>query len=264
VSDLQLALTGDAYTYILLILPLSFGLMFSRREESLDYIEPGWMVGAILLATGLLFRLQSGWNVFHLSTSTNLSLSVGGLVIFWIGSVIVCRGLNIFKAHLFPLCFLFLIVPMPDHALTWVTGFLQHKSAWAATILFRASGVPVARDGIMLSIPGLDIEVARECSSIRSSTMLFIVTLTLAQLFLRTSWRKTLLVLAVIPMSVAKNSVRIITIAELGTKVDQSFLDGRLHHHGGIVFLGLALLGVVVLLWVLRKCEKHRVEPSSP
>jgi exosortase/archaeosortase family protein len=94
--------------------------------------------------------------------------------------------------------------------------------------------------------------------------MLFVVTLTLAQLFLRTSWRKTLLVLAVIPLSVAKNAVRIITIAELGTRVDQSFLDGRMHHHGGIVFLGLALLGIVVLLWVLRKCEKHRVEPSSP
>jgi len=107
----------------------------------------------------------------------------------------------------------------------------------------------------MLSIPGLDIEVARECSSIRSSLMLIVTTMVLAHLFLRSWWRKVLLIVMAIPLSVAKNGLRIVTIAELGTRFDRGFLDGKLHHHGGIIFLALAVVAVGALLWVLRRTE---------
>jgi exosortase/archaeosortase family protein len=107
----------------------------------------------------------------------------------------------------------------------------------------------------MLSIPGLDIEVARECSSIRSSMMLIITTMVLAHLFLRSWWKQALLIVIAIPLSVAKNALRIFTIAKLGTRVDPGFLDGRLHRHGGIVFWGLAVAVVVVLLWGLTRSE---------
>ena len=107
----------------------------------------------------------------------------------------------------------------------------------------------------MLSIPGLDIEVARECSSIRSSLMLVITTMVLAHVLLRSWWRKSLLIAVAIPLSCAKNGLRIFVIAELGTQVDPGFLDGRLHHHGGIVFLSIALGAVAVLLCALRRTE---------
>ncbi len=81
---------------------------------------------------------------------------------------------------------------------------------------------------IVVSIPGLDIEVAQECSSIRSSLMLVVTTMVLAHLFLRSWWRKVLLIAVAIPLSVAKNGFRIFTIGELGTRVDPSFLSGRL------------------------------------
>jgi exosortase/archaeosortase family protein len=114
----------------------------------------------------------------------------------------------------------------------------------------------------LLFIPGLQIEVTRECSSIRSSTMLIVITLILAHLFLRSWWRKSLLVLVAIPLSVAKNAVRIFTIAELATRVDSGYLEGRLHRDGGIVFLSLALLVVLVLLWVIRKGDSQTVQES--
>jgi exosortase/archaeosortase family protein len=107
----------------------------------------------------------------------------------------------------------------------------------------------------MLSIPGLDIEVARECSSIRSSLMLVVTTMILAHLFLRSWWRKALLITAAIPLSVAKNGLRIATIAELGTRIDPGFLSGKLHHNGGILFFGLSVVAVGALLWVLRRTE---------
>ena len=259
-ADLHLALTSEAYTYILLVIPLSLTLIYLGRRESHLNGGPGRHIGSILLVAALLLRLLTGWNVFRWSASGNLTLSVAALVVFWIGAVIVCFDITTLKTHLFALSFLFLIVPLPDQALTWVTRFLQQESAWAASILFRAAGVPVAREGVLLFIPGLDIEVARECSSIRSSTILIVITLILAHLFLQTSSRKTLLILAAIPLSVAKNAVRIFTIAELGTRVDRGFLDGRLHHKGGVIFLGVGVIATVLLLWVLRYTEFRKTK----
>jgi exosortase len=255
VDDFRLALSSDAYTYILLILPLSIALiLFEYREVFAGLNSRKWL-GAILVSAALILRACTAFHWVHFSPSGNLSLNIGALVFWWIGSVVLCFGFEVFAAHLFPLCFLFLIVPLPERALAEATSALQRQSAWAASALFGATGVPVTHDGVVLSIPGLTIEVAHECSSIRSSSLLIVITLILAHLFLRSGWRKTLLVLAAFPLSVAKNGIRIFTIAELGTRVNPSFLHGSLHRHGGIVFLSLAVLMILCLLWILRRTE---------
>ena len=59
-----------------------------------------------------------------------------------------------------------------------------------------------------------------------------------------------------IPLSVAKNGLRIFTIGMLGTRVDRSFLTGRFHHNGGIVFFLIALAVIFILLWILRRGER--------
>lgn len=50
----------------------------------------------------------------------------------WIGSVILYLGLRTFQSFLFPLCFLFLIAPFPEHVLNWITEFVQQQTAVAA------------------------------------------------------------------------------------------------------------------------------------
>lgn len=263
-ATLALALNSDAHTYILLVLPLSVALVYIESTGKLLAFESRRWIGTILLSTGLLFRGFAAWNIWHLSTNDQLSLSMLALVIWWIGSVILSFGFRTFQFLLVPLCFMFLIVPFPGQVLSWITEVLQHQSATASGILFRCVQIPVQQNGILLSIPGLDIEVTPECSSIRSSMILIVTTIILAQLFLRSWGRKTLLVAAAIPLSIAKNAVRIFTITSLGTRVDPSFLHGRLHRSGGVVFLGLALIVVFVLLWALRRSELRRpIAPST-
>jgi exosortase len=260
IMTLALALTNDAYTHILLILPLSAALIYTNAK----YIDaralrtnpaPSPSLGSALLALALVLGSYARWGMGAEPSDVRLALSMFALVIWWIASVLVCFGAGTFRSFLFPLCFLFLAVPIPDFALGWIVEFLQHQSAFAAQIIFRVAGVPAVQDGIMLSIPGLDIEVARECSSIRSSLMLLITTMVLAHLFLHTWWRKALLIAASIPLSVAKNGLRIFTIAELGTRIDPGFLSGKLHHQGGIIFYGVAVIAMLALLWILRRTE---------
>jgi len=255
----QLAASNDGYTYILLIVPLSLGLAYLERNNIAPVSGRNRWIGTMLLGIALLLRISIAWNPWQLTEGEGLSASIFALVVCWIGVAIAGFGMEIFGSHLFPLCFLFLIVPLPERALHWTTVFLQRQSAWAASGLFQLLGVPVTCNGVVLSIPGLTIQVAEECSSIRSSTMLVVVALILAYLFLEAPWRRIVLVLAAIPMSIIKNAIRIFVIAELGTQVNPSFLHGSLHRHGGIVFLSLAVLVIVGLLWLLRRGE---IEPA--
>jgi exosortase len=267
-STLQLAWTNEAFTHILLIVPLSFALAQFASERprkksdspTLDsenvspVFGPGGLGGLFLLAATFGFACFVRWDM-AIAPDVQLSLSMITLVVWWIAIIGFCFGFARAWALAFPLLFLLWIVPFPDFLFAWIVPALQNGSALAARWMFQFAHVPVTQNGVLLSVPGLDIEVARECSSIRSSLLLIIVTMFLAQLFLKSPWTKWLLVLLALPLSVAKNGLRIFVITELALQVDPGFLDGKLHHHGGIVFLTIALAVVGALLWVLMRWE---------
>jgi len=253
-STFTLALRSGEYTHLLLIVPISASLIFSERDVLKRGSEPAIGFGSALLAIAILIGGSYRW-IAGLPSDILLSLGMLAVVTWWIGSFVFCFGAPTARRFVFPLCFLFWLVPIPALALDKIVAFWQHGSATSAGLLFSAFGVPVAQDGIFLSIPGLTLEVAQECSSVRSSLMLIITSMVLAHLFLRSFWRKTSVVVVAIPLSIVKNGLRIFTIAMLGTRVDPGFLHGNLHHHGGIIFFLLALFALVLLLWLLSRGE---------
>src|SRR5579864_2832660 len=254
---LSLALGAAEYTHLLLILPISAALILSERDLLEPESEPAVGVGSALLVIAIVIGSYARWIVV---SQSGIRLSVGMLavVIWWIGSFVLCFGTRIARLFLFPLFFLFWLVPVPTPVLSRIIAFWQQGSATSASMLFSALGIPVAQNGIMVSIPGLNLEVAQECSSLRSSLMLIVTSMVLAHLFLRSFWRKAAVVLTAIPLSIAKNGVRIFTIAMLGTRVDRGFLHGNLHRHGGILFFLLALFALLLLLWLLNRGESRR------
>jgi exosortase len=147
--------------------------------------------------------------------------------------------------------------------LDFIIVVLQEGSAWSTHMICAMFGVPVLQEGVRLTVPGLTVEVAQECSSIRSSSILVVTAVVMAEILLHSSWRKALLIAIAIPLSVIKNGVRIFAIAMLGTRVDPGYLTGRLHHDGGVVFLAMALLALAGILWVLRKGEKRPLPSQS-
>ena len=258
ISTFALSLSDGQYTHILLILPISAALIF------LDWKSPapssGLAVGLssalLVVAASVSFYLR--WSAVALPSDQRLSVNMLALVVWWIAAFLLCFGTAAFRRALFPLCFLLCMVPLPDFVMDRVVILLQQGSAAVAHFLFAVAGVPVAREGLFLFIPGLTVEVARECSSIRSSSMLLVTTMVLAQLLLRSPWRKALVIAVAIPLSVAKNGLRIFVIAMLATRVDPSFLTGRLHHQGGIVFFLIALGAIFLLLWIVRRGDAEK------
>jgi exosortase len=255
VDTFSLSSRNSQYTYLLLIFPVSTALIFLEWRPVRTVVALNVRTGSVCLAIAALIECVAvGW-LTPLPSDVQLSTRMLALVLWWIGAFLLCFGSRAWRLVIFPLGFLLGLVPLPQLAVSKIVALLQQGSAWAAHALFAVCGVPVAQAGDLLTIPGLTFQVAHECSSIRSSSMLLLTTVVLSQLLLCSPWRKALMIGLAVPLSVAKNAFRIFTIAMLGTRVDPSYLTGRLHHEGGIVFFAIILLVTFGVLWILRKEE---------
>jgi exosortase len=262
VSSLALAYRDSEYTHILLIIPVSLTLIVLDWRTPRGSSRLSLILGTIMMALALAVAIALRLGVFLFHPDERLSLNMAALVVWWLGAFIFCFGFSAFKRAVFPLCFLFWLVPIPQVLLDPIVRLLQEGSAVSADAIFAIAGVPVAREGTIITIPGLVVEVARECSSIRSSLMLVVTTMVLAQMLLRSRWRKALVIAVAIPLSVVKNGLRIFVLGMLGTRVDPSYLTGRLHHEGGIIYFLIALGAIFLCLWIARRGdEKLLVSP---
>lgn len=257
-QTLALSWRNDEYTHILLILPISVALILLERRSVWALSDWSFRMGTALITAAAAIACSTALLTNPLAPDVRLALDMFALVLSWIGAFVLCFGTRASRAVLFPLLFLFGLVPLPDVALNSIIALLQYGSAWSAHALFAAFGVPVVQRSVLLTIPNLTIQIAPECSSIRSSSMLFITTLVLVHVLLRSPWQKALVIFLAIPLSVAKNGLRIFVIAMLGTRVDPDYLTGRLHRQGGILFFLIALLVVFAAIGLCRRGDNLR------
>jgi exosortase len=266
VTLLRLAFSSERYTHVLLVLPVSIAL--ALLEARAKAVKPNFapLPGLALILVAFVLWL-AGHTQAAATPEAGLTFGIISLVVCWLGLVVLFYGVDAFRQLLFPLLFLFLLIPIPQVVVDKCVFFLQAASTEATDGLFRLVGVPVLKNGFILSLPGLDIEIAKQCSGIRSALMLLLSGLLLSHLYLRSLWTKALLVLSVVPFAIAKNAFRIFTLSMLGMHVSPDFLYGNLHRNGGIVFFILALAGMAILLLFLRKAEgqarKARVPKTS-
>jgi exosortase len=252
------------HSQIVFIPFVAAGLMFLRRDSIFRSPQYSPRLGVALVAAGLAF---SFWAFTSIPPSDNppqgLSLVVAGIVLTWIAGFLGFYGPQVFKAAAGPLLMLILLIPLPLSAVEAIETALQHASAEATHVLFQIAATPVFRDGLTFSLPGVNVEVARECSGIRSSIALLITALVLGQVFLRSTWAMACLALITIPIAIIKNAARIATLSWLGVYVSPDFFYGDLHRNGGLPFSVLALAMLLPCLLVLRRWEANG-QPSRP
>jgi exosortase len=253
------ALSNDDASHAILIPAICIWLLFLERKSIFAVLGSDVRAAAVSFVAGLIVAACAFFSALQISELNQFSLYVLALILLWIAGFAFFFGPTALRRARFPLTFLLLTIPIPDFLLDRAIYFLQKGTTEIAAVLFDWSGVPVLRDGFVFHLASINIEVARECSGIRSSLALLILAILVAHFYLRTWWKKVLFIVAGLVVMILKNGVRVVTLTLLASYVDPGFLYGRLHHDGGVVFflLGLALLAP--LLWLL-----GRSEPKSP
>jgi exosortase len=242
-------------SYLVLIPFISAWVLFIERRRIFRNLSYSLTLGSCLLFGALCTGLVS----YLAGTALSLGLGIFGyilsLVLFWEAGFTILFGKIAFKAAFFPLFFLLFMVPPPAFVLGRVIYFLQTGSAWITGVLFDLFGVPALREGFVFHLARANIEIAKECSGIRSSMALLILALLVAHFRLRSFWKKVSFVACGLLMMILKNGIRIVSLTLLAMYVDPSFLYGKLHHRGGVVFFLLSLLLLAPLLWLLQRGE---------
>lgn len=260
---LRLALSVNTCSHILLIPFITIALVLTSPQRPGPDARSSPGAAAAVFLTGIAVFGFSWRFGSWLSAGGALELIILSLVfLVWAGFLFL-YGTQAFRSLLFPLLFLLFVVPLPQTLIDRCIYWLQAGSSEVTYLLFRMTGTPVFRRGFVFFVPQFTIEVAQECSGIRSSVALVITCLLAGYLFLRSTWARVALLLAAVPVLVIKNGVRIVTLTLLAIHVDPDFLSGNLHREGGFLFFVLGLLILWPVLWWLQKAEAKLMRPRT-
>jgi exosortase C (VPDSG-CTERM-specific) len=252
------AARSKLHSHILLIPFVSGYLLYLRRDQLPKNYVIDLPLAIISLAGGVLVLAFVYWldlagrapgineRLVLLTLSFLCCLAAGGFFFF---------GRAWMRAAAFPLAYLIFMVPMPDAMADTLETASKYGSAEVVNLLFHLSGTPFLREGLVFQLPNITIEVAQECSGIRSSWVLFITGILAANLFLKTSWRRFALVAFVIPLAILRNGFRILVIGLLCVNAGPQMIHSLIHRRGGPVFFVLSLIPLLLLLWWLRNGE---------
>jgi exosortase B len=158
---------------------------------------------------------------------------------------LIAAGRAGLRAYWFPLLFLVFLVPLPDFMLEALTGSLKNKVSWATENLLHTFGYPIARDGVTLTIGQYQLLVADACSGLNSIVALAAMGVLYTYLMgHRNVWRNGLLLLAVVPIALGVNLIRVLFLVLLTYHAGDEAGQGFLHGAAGLTLFvaGLALL----------------------
>jgi len=228
------------FSHGFLVPPFAGYLIWVKRKEiAAVEIVPTWS-GVPLVAFGL------GTLVLGIY-GAELFLSRVSLLILGAGLVLTFGGWKLLKELRFALLVLLLAIPIPAIIFNQITFPLQILASKTASALLPIFGVPVLREGNVIELPVMKLEVAEACSGIRSLVSLFTLSVFYGYFLEKSVRRRTVLALASIPIAIAANSVRI-----LGTGLCVQYWDpdkamGFFHEFSGWVMFLISLCCLYVV-----------------
>jgi exosortase len=187
-----------------------------------------------------------------------LFLSRLSLIVLICGLIILFWGWARFRLLLFPVAFLLLMVPIPALVFNQITFPLQLLASKVAAVTLPLAGAPVLREGNIIHLPAMPLEVAEACSGIRS--LLSLITMAIIYGFFRESrnWTRVALALLAVPIAIAANSARIVGTGLLVQYWDPEKAEGFFHSFSSWIVFALSLGMLMLLHQIFRRRMEAR------
>ena len=228
--------SDNSFSHGYLIVPISLWLVWSKRHALAAVPWRSEWTGVVVLAL-----LGAAWFV---ARATGVLVGEQYAAVLMVAALtLAVLGRRATAVILFPLLFLLLAVPAGRGIVPW----LMQNTADMAVAALRLSGVPVVRDGMILSIPGGNFEVARACSGLNYLVTGIALGALYAYLTYRSTRKRVLFMLAALIMPIVLNGIRAYLIIAIAHLTDMRWGTGYEH----IVFgRALFLVTLFLLFWV--------------
>jgi exosortase len=235
------------YSHGFVVAPLAVYFAWERRKAlARARIEPSWW-GLVPLALGSMALAVGRLGVELMSMRT-------GFVLTLIGLTLLLLGRQVFRILAFPLCFLFLMVPLPQSLVNVIAFPLQLLAADLAVSTLHFFGMPVLREGNIIHLPETRLFVAEACSGLRSLMALGTLGVVFAYFFRKTWGERLVLVASTLPIAVLVNAFRVMLTAVLTHRFGEGMAEGVIHQTEGFftfaLAFGILLVEARLLAWL--------------
>ncbi len=261
-SDILLRLVqqwwaDDNYSHGFFV-PLFSGFVLWHQRERLARIPsaPSWF-GLLVIAGALGILVVGVLGVEMFLSRTSLLFLLAGLAIYF-------TGWPFFRAVIFPWAVLFLMVPIPKIVFNQVAFPLQLLASRFASGLLELVGVPVLREGNVIQLPSMTLEVVEACSGIRSLVSLATLAVIYGYFLEPRVGRRVILVLAAVPIAVIANALRVMGTGLLGYYWNPSKAEGFFHTFQGWVLFVLSLGMLFGLHGAMNVFDRWRGKAGKP
>jgi len=231
-----------------------FVLWQERKKLKAIASSPSW-AGFPLVVLSLLMLVLG-------VLGAELFFSRVSLLILLAGLIILFQGWKFFRAVLFPWAFLILMIPIPNLIISRVTFPLQLLAARLATVLLELVGVPVLRQGNLIGLASISLDVAEACSGIRSLLTLVTLAIIYGYLMETRRWVRVVLAISALPIAVVANSFRVFVTGLLVQYWDPEEAMGFFHTFEGWLIFVVALLMFFALHRLI--CLIWKIGPAVP
>jgi len=242
----------DNYSHGFLVAPLALYFAWERRGIlRRTPIEPSWWgLLPLLLGTAALMIGRLGVELMSMRVAFVLTL---------IGLVVMLLGVRVFRVLAFPLCFLFLMVPLPAALVNVVAFPLQLIAADLAVQALHLMEIPALREGNIIHLASTQLFVAEACSGLRSLMALGTLAVVFAYFFRKRATERILIVASAIPIAIFVNAFRVALTGVLTHRFGESAAEGVIHQTEGFFTFGLAFALLLLEAWAL-----SRLRPGTP
>ncbi len=255
-ANIALHLVGDWYSLadashgFLIPFFILFLLWERRKVLAAVSVKPSWY-GLLLTLPGLLLLIVGVFGADLFLSRISFTVLVAGLV--W-----TLLGWPMLRATYFLILLMLLAIPLPALLLNQVTFPLQLLASWLSSVLLPLAGVPVLRNGNIIQLPAMELEVAEACSGIRSLVSLFTVAVIFGFLLERQSWKRLALALSSIPIAVAANALRIFGTGLCVQYWNPDKAIGFFHEFSGWLMFIVSLICLYLVHGTLRLISQRR------
>jgi exosortase len=208
-------------------------------------VRSGVGLGLGLLALSMLGRLAT----------VLVPVGVVGDLSFVLGLAGICAlvaGSDVLRRYWFPFVFLVFMIPLPVALYARIASPLQLLVSQIATEVLNVVGIPVLREGNMMTLPrGVRMFVAEACSGMRQLTGFLALTVAVAYLSARPAWYRLAVVASAVPIAMTANVARVVLTGFIMSRVNPEFASGAYHTAEGLLMMGFGLALLRAECWAL-------------
>jgi exosortase D (VPLPA-CTERM-specific) len=237
---------SEEYSHAYLIPLISLFIAWQQKNELARLRFAGSWLGVAIVGLGILLGFMG-------QLGTVFTLQQLGLVTAIVGTVIALTGARALRVLWMPLLLLYFMIPLPDFLQVKLSSGMQLISSEIGVWFLRLIGVTVYLEGNVIDLGVYQLQVAEACDGLRYLYPLLTLGLVLAYFYKGAMWKRVLLFLSSIPITILMNSLR---IASIGIMVDNwgiGMAEGFLHDfQGWAVFMVSFALMVLFMIGLSR------------